>query len=106
MATRRTSTPAPATRRDPGVERDVRAILDKAAHPLWETGIRYAVATTTARNHTRDETATLTARVRGIADAVASSFAVYADRNRLAHRARMRQPVAVIAGRRLGGGFL
>src|SRR5205823_13836052 len=37
MATRRTSTPAPATRRDPGGERDVRAILDKTAHPLWET---------------------------------------------------------------------
>ncbi len=103
---RRTAGPPPASRRDPGVERDVRAILDKAAHPLWETGIRYAVATTTARNHSRDETATLTARVRGIADAIASSFAVYADRNRLAHRARMPQPVAVIAGRRLGGGFL
>ncbi len=100
------SGPPPASRRDPGVERDVRAILDKAAHPLWETGIRYAVATTTARNHTRDETATLTARTRGIADAIASSFAVYAARNRLAHRARMPQPVAVIAGRRLGRGFL
>src|SRR5439155_15676759 len=57
-----------AARRDPSVERDVRAILDKTAHPLWETGIRYAVATTTARNHTQEETATLTARVRGVAD--------------------------------------
>src|SRR6266536_2765163 len=74
MATRhRSASTGAAPRRDHGVERDVRAILDKTAHPLWETGIRYAVATTTARNHTRDETATLTARVRGIADAIASS---------------------------------
>jgi hypothetical protein len=32
----------PAARRDPGIERDVRAILDKTAHPLWQTGVRYA----------------------------------------------------------------
>jgi hypothetical protein len=94
------------TRRDPSVERDVRAILDKTAHPLWETGIRYAVATATARNHTREELHTLTARVRGVADAVASAFAVYTARNRLGHRARMPHPVAVMAGRRLGHGFL
>ena len=39
--------PAPARRRcgaDPAVERDVRAILDKTAHPLWETALRYAAA--------------------------------------------------------------
>ena len=107
MATRRrTSTPAASTRRDPGVERDVRAILDKTAHPLWETGIRYAVATTTARNHTAEELDTLRARIRGVADAVASSFAVYTARNRLTHRARMPHPVAVVAARRLGRGFL
>jgi len=106
MATRRTSTPAASTRRDPGVERDVRAILDKTAHPLWETGIRYAVATTTARNHSPEELETLRARIRGVADAVASSFAVYTARNRLTHRARMPHPVAVVAARRLGRGFL
>jgi hypothetical protein len=106
MGTRRTSAPASTTRRDPGVERDVRAILDKTAHPLWETGIRYAVATTTARNHTDDELNTLRARIRGVADAVASSFAVHTARNRLTHRARMPHPVAVVAARRLGRGFL
>jgi len=107
MATRRTSTPASATtRRDPTVERDVRAILDKTAHPLWETGIRYTVATATARNHTPEEMDTLRARIRGVADAIASSFAVYTARNRLTHRARMSQPVAVVAARRLGRGFL
>ncbi|WP_435204973.1 type IV secretory system conjugative DNA transfer family protein [Micromonospora sp. bgisy143] len=89
-----------AGRRDPGVERDVRAILDKTAHPLWTIGIRYAIAKNTHRGGSQPE-----ARLRGIADAVASSFAVYAGRNRL-HRARMAQPVAVLATRRLGAGFL
>ena len=91
----------PAGRRDPGVERDVRAILDKTAQPLWTIGIRYAVAKNNHRGGSRPQ-----ARLRGIADAVASSFAVYAGRNRLAHRARMAQPVAVLATRRLGAGFL
>ncbi len=98
--------PPPAGRRDPGVERDVRAILDKTAHPLWETGIRYCVASGNQRSGSRRETSSLEGRVRGVADAIASSFAVYAARNRLAHRARMPQPVAVVAGRRLGRGFL
>jgi hypothetical protein len=93
-------TTAPA-RRDPGVERDVRAILDKTSHQLWEAGIRYAVA---GRAH-RDGTLP-THRLRGVADAIASSFAVYAARNRLAHRTRMPRPVAVLAARRLGAGFL
>jgi hypothetical protein len=91
----------PAGRRDPGVERDVRAILDKTAHPLWTIGIRYCVAKTNHRGGSRPQ-----ARLRGVADTVASSFAVYAGRNRLAHRARMAQPVAVAATRRLGAGFL
>ncbi|BCL14666.1 type IV secretion system DNA-binding domain-containing protein [Micromonospora sagamiensis] len=92
---------APATRRDPTVERDVRAVLDKTSHQLWETGIRYAIA---SRAH-RDGTLPYH-RLRGVADAVASSFAVYAGRNRLAHRTRMPRPVAVLAARRLGAGFL
>ena len=95
-----------ASRRDPGVERDVRAILDKTAHPLWETGIRYCVATTNRRSGTAEEISRLEARIRGVADAVASSFAVYTARNRLTHRARMPHPVAVVAARRLGRGFL
>ena len=95
-----------AARRDPSVERDVRAILDKTAHPLWETGIRYAVATTNRRNATKEETRALTARIRGVAHAIASSFAVHTARNRLTHRTRMAQPVAVLAARRLGRGFL
>lgn len=91
----------PATRRDPGVERDVRAILDKTSHQLWQTGIRYAIAKSGHRAGSPPE-----ARLRGVADAVASSFAVYAGRNALAHRARMSSPIAVLAARRLGPGFL
>ncbi|MEU5673029.1 ATP-binding protein, partial [Micromonospora sp. NPDC047753] len=92
---------APASRRDPTVERDVRAILDKTAHPLWQTGIRYAVATTNRRPGTDPR-----GRLRGIADTLASAFAIYTGRNRLTHRARMPAPVAVLAARRLGPGFL
>lgn len=88
-------------RRDPTLERDVRAILDKTSHVLWETGIRYAVAATGHRKGYRPDN-----RLRGIADAVASSFAVHAGRNRLSHRTRMPHPVAVLAARRLGPGFL
>ncbi len=92
---------APAARRDPGVERDVRAILDKTVHSLWTVGIRYVVAKDNERGgrHAQD-------RLRGIADTIASAYAVYASRNRLAHRTRMGQPVAVVAARRLGAGFL
>ncbi|GGS10142.1 hypothetical protein GCM10010169_63650 [Micromonospora fulviviridis] len=99
-------TPSPARhgptgRRDPGVERDVRAILDKASHPLWETAIRYAVGKDSRRAGTDQRP-----RLRGIADTIASSFAVYSGRNRLTHRSRMPAPAAVLARRRLGAGFL
>ncbi|MGK5680183.1 type IV secretory system conjugative DNA transfer family protein [Actinoplanes sp. URMC 104] len=90
-----------AARRDPGVERDVRAILDKTVHSLWTIGIRYVVAKDNQRGGTHAQD-----RLRGIADTIASAYAVYAGRNRLAHRTRMGQPVAVAAARRLGAGFL
>jgi hypothetical protein len=99
--TGRAGTVGAASRRDPSVERDVRAILDKTAHPLWETGIRYCVASRNRRKGSSPQ-----GRVRGVADAVGSSFSVYAARNRLGHRARMGRPVAVLAARRLGRGFL
>ncbi|AEB42623.1 hypothetical protein VAB18032_07515 [Micromonospora maris AB-18-032] len=96
-----TGRPTPVARRDPTVERDVRAILDKTAHPLWQTGIRYAVATTSRRPGADPR-----GRLRGIADTLASAFAIHTGRNRLTHRARMPAPVAVLAARRLGPGFL
>ncbi|MFC0532125.1 type IV secretory system conjugative DNA transfer family protein [Phytohabitans kaempferiae] len=101
--TRRTATRPAQTfaRRDPGLERDVRSILDKNAFPLWQTAIRYCVATTNHRPSVDPQR-----RLRGIADTVAATFAVYSARNRLTHRTRMRQPVQVLAARRLGAGFL
>ncbi|WP_433345516.1 type IV secretory system conjugative DNA transfer family protein [Micromonospora sp. CA-111912] len=96
-----TARPATTGRRDPGIERDVRAILDKTSHPLWETAVRYAVAKD-PRRATTDQRP----RLRGIADTIASAFAVYSGRNRLTHRTRLPHPAAVLAQRRLGGGFL
>ncbi|MFE9206624.1 type IV secretory system conjugative DNA transfer family protein [Micromonospora sp. NPDC007230] len=93
--------PWPTSRREPGVERDVRAILDKTSHPLWETAIRYAVGKDSRRAGTDQRP-----RLRGIADTIASSFAVYSGRNRLTPRARMPAAAAVLARRRLGAGFL
>ncbi|WP_435124482.1 helicase HerA domain-containing protein [Micromonospora tulbaghiae] len=97
---RPTST-ATGSRRDPGVERDVRAILDKTSHPLWETAVRYAVGKDARRAGTDQRP-----RLRGIADTIASSFAVYSGRNRLTHRCRLPAPAAVLAQRHLGRGFL
>ncbi|MFI7081786.1 type IV secretory system conjugative DNA transfer family protein [Micromonospora sp. NPDC049903] len=96
-----TTRTAPTARRDPSVERDVRAILDKTSHPLWETAVRYAVAKDTGRATTDQRP-----RLRGIADTIASAFAVYSARNRLTHRTRIPHPTAVLAQRRLGNGFL
>ncbi|MCX4387318.1 type IV secretion system DNA-binding domain-containing protein [Micromonospora peucetia] len=93
--------PAAGQRRNPAVERDVRAILDKTAHPLWETAVRYAVGKDSRRANNDQRP-----RLRGIADTLASSFAVYSGRNRLTHRTRMPHPAAVLAQRRLGTGFL
>ncbi|MET7949062.1 DUF87 domain-containing protein [Micromonospora sp. NPDC005324] len=93
--------PARTGRRDPGLERDVRAILDKTSHPLWETAVRYGVGKDSRRAGTDQRP-----RLRGIADTIASAFAVYSGRNRLAHRTRMPHPAAVLAQRRLGVGFL
>ncbi|WP_344140917.1 type IV secretory system conjugative DNA transfer family protein [Polymorphospora rubra] len=91
----------PATGRDPTIERDVRAILDKTAHPLWQTSLRHAVATTSTRTGADPR-----GRLRGIADTLASAFAIHTGRNQLTHRTRMTAPVAVLAARRLGPGFL
>ncbi|MEV4481840.1 DUF87 domain-containing protein [Micromonospora coxensis] len=89
-----------AGRRDPGVERDVRVILDKASPPLWETAVRYGVGKA-ARRAGADPRA----RLRGVAATIASSFAVYSGRNRLIGRA-MPDAGRVLARRRLGRGFL
>nr|WP_203809733.1 type IV secretion system DNA-binding domain-containing protein [Actinoplanes couchii] len=86
---------------DPGTARDVRLVLDKTSQPLWQTGIRYAVAKTGGRGSAPAE-----GRVRNIADAISSSYAVHAGRNTLARHQRLPRPVPVLAARRLGAGFL
>ena len=94
-------TPGPAQRPatgDPSREADVRAILDKTASPTWAVAVRYGVATTAAGPDA-------TARLRGRAHAVASSFALYAGRNRF-DRTRLRRPADVLAVRWLGRGQL
>ena len=91
---------ATATRQvvDPTVAGDVRAILDKAAHPTWESVIRYAVTTASTDDDVR-------ARLRGRAHALASAFALFAGRNYFQRR-RLRHPATALASRRLGRGDL
>jgi hypothetical protein len=86
---------------DPGTARDVRLVLDKTSQPLWQTGIRYAVAKTGGRGSAPAE-----GRVRNVADAISSSYAVHAGRNTLGRHQRLPRPVPVLAQRRLGAGFL
>jgi hypothetical protein len=91
----------PLGRRDPAVERDVRAVLDKTTtSPLYEVAIRYAVATTQTRSDVDPQP-----RLRGLAHTIASTFAAHTGRNKL-RRLRLRHPVAVLAARRLGRGFV
>jgi hypothetical protein len=78
---------------DPFLAEDVRSVRDKTAHPMWEAAVRYAA------------TAPTRPQARGLADAVATAFAVYAGRNQLA-RHRLHHPARVLAARRLGRGFL
>jgi hypothetical protein len=106
------ATPGPSTtakptsspsRVDPTRDRDIRAAIDKAvAGPHWETAIRYAAATGSDRG---EDSHALTIRLSGIAGSLAAAFAVYTGVNRL-RRAKMPQPVSVLAGRRLHRGFL
>ncbi|MHB1850276.1 MAG: type IV secretory system conjugative DNA transfer family protein [Acidimicrobiales bacterium] len=94
-------TPGPATKPtavDPTRAADVADILDKAAQPCWAIAIRYAVATTATDRQAK-------ARLRGRAHAVATAFALFSGRNRLA-RHRLAHPARVLAARRPGKGNL
>jgi hypothetical protein len=78
---------------DPTVDPDVRAVLAKAASPLWRCSVRVAVS-----SFQRE-------RARGKIHALAGAFAVFEGRNGFRRR-RMTRGGAKIAGRSLGGGFL
>jgi hypothetical protein len=81
--------PAP----DPTVEADVRAILAKAASPLWSCTLRVAVCSEVA------------AQARGRIHGLAGAFAVFEDRNGLRRR-RCHRPGHVIPRRILGRSVL
>jgi len=87
--------PAPV---DPTRERDVTAILDKAAQPSWAVCVRYGAATTASDPLAKS-------RLRGRAHALASAFALYAGRNRF-DRHRLAHPARTLDARRLGRGDL
>jgi hypothetical protein len=84
-------------------ERESRAVLDKAvAGPHWETSIRYAAATTSARGQ---DSHALRVRLSGIAAGLAGAHAVHAGANRL-RRVRLHDPVRVLAARSMRAGFV
>jgi hypothetical protein len=106
---------------DPWLADDLRAVKDKTAQPLFEVAIRYAAVTqdsTSSDSARRDGSSgdgdrtgfarrQPQARVRGLADGVASAFGAHTGRNRLARqRIRLRHAAQVLAGRRLRRGFL
>jgi len=101
-----------ASRTDPELAAEIRETTGKLASPQWETLIRYAVATTAApapagagRWQARAAAAQHTARLRGLAHALASATALYTGRNWLARR-RLRRSAIAIASRRLPRGDL
>ncbi|MCA2216354.1 type IV secretion system DNA-binding domain-containing protein [Wangella sp. NEAU-J3] len=89
---------------DPQADRDARAAVDKlAGTPLWDVAVRYAVAHTGPGGTAK----TLAPRLTSIAQGLASSFGVYAGRNRLRRiRIRTGYPGRVLASRVLRSGFV
>ncbi|MEV0269810.1 type IV secretion system DNA-binding domain-containing protein [Hamadaea sp. NPDC050747] len=102
----RASTPSGVRRppvRDPLIDRDIRAVTDKAAtDPLFEVAIRYVVTATT---RPRDNPAAAVPRLRGRGHQIAAAFAAHTGRNSL-HRRRLHHPAAVLGARRLRRGFV
>ena len=97
--------PRASTRQDPVQAAALRAAVVKTAGPLWETEIRYAVATTAELPADRTGRKAVERRLRGLAHGLGSAFGVHAERNWWA-RKRLSDPVRALAGRFLGGGDL
>ena len=85
---------------DPIAAAELRAAVAKTTGSLWETEIRYAVASTVDRNAQPHRE-----RLRGLAGAFAATFGVYAERNWWA-RKRLASPVGKLARRHFGTGDL
>lgn len=80
-----------------------RAIVEKLRNNQFETRIRYAVATTVAKD--TEEAQAVREVLRGRGHAIASAFAAYSEHNYY-RRVRLRQPINALAGRRLSIGDL
>jgi hypothetical protein len=82
-----------------------RVVVDKLRGNQFETRIRYAVATLVADTSTAAQTRAVREVLRGRGHAIASAFAAYSEHNYY-RRVRLRHPITVLAGRRLGRGDL
>ncbi|WP_372495502.1 type IV secretion system DNA-binding domain-containing protein [Saccharopolyspora soli] len=82
-----------------------RAIVGKQRGAQWETLIRYAVATTVPIDTPGEQVARVRDQVRGRAHAIASAFSGFTEHNHYRRR-RLRNPVTVLARRRLRRGDL
>ena len=92
-------------RQDPVQAAALRAAVLKTAGPLWETEIRYAVATTAQLPAERAGRKAVQARLRGLAHGLAASFGVHAERNWWA-RKPLPNAVPAMASRFLKSGDL
>ncbi len=108
-------TPKPSTStRTPGLDRQTsleyaaqdRAVVEKLRASQFETRIRYAVATTVPEDATSGEVQAVREVLRGRGHAIASAFAAYSEHNYYRRVRLRRDPVAVLAERRLGKGDL
>jgi hypothetical protein len=82
-----------------------RVVVEKLRSNQFETRIRYAVATTVPEDTTAGEAQAVREVLRGRGHAIASAFAAYSEHNYY-RRIRLRDPITVLAERRLGKGDL
>lgn len=82
-----------------------RAIVDKQRGSQWETLIRYAVSTSLPIDTPTEQVARVREQARGRAHAIASAFSGFTEHNHYRRR-RLRNPVTVLARRRLRRGDL
>ncbi|WP_194924168.1 type IV secretory system conjugative DNA transfer family protein [Catenulispora pinisilvae] len=94
-----------AVRADLEHSAELRAAMTKSVGPLWETAIHYAVVTTAPVPSHTAERRSEAGRLRGLAHALASAFAVHAERNWWA-RKRMPHLLRAVAERRFLRGEL
>ena len=97
--------PRATGRQDPVQAASLRAAVSKTGGPLWETEIRYAVATTAQLPTDRTGRKAVQGRLRGLAHGLASALGVHAERNWWA-RKPLRNAVAAMTSRFLNGGDL